>query len=543
MDTLEIEDRIAGADPMIVESAANFVQREIDLKVLRNRRDQLPPYDPSLRDRMRELGWFGVLIPVAYGGLGLRFADMSAIVEELGKGLMAEPLVASAVLGARALLHGDNEALKQRLLPEVASGSLALALAWQERANTLDPMDVTTTATRIASGYRVSGRKRFVCGADANGYLVSALDDNRLVLLWVPSEAEGITVHPEWRADGSASFVVELNDVTVSKSNVVATTDKAAEVVARALDEATVIVAAETFGVMSAAFDDTLEYMRTRVQFGKPIGTFQALQHRAVDLLLQRNLAASALTAAVDTLDSDGASDARRVAASRAKYRCSDAALRITRDAIQLHGAMGFTDECDIGLYLKRVMVLSAWLGNVEVHKARIQTLRSAVIKRDEESGVHHEEALRQYQNQMSRPTEERDWNCIDDEVFRRIAATFFRDNLPEALRFLPRRPGWDEVKPWYLALSRNGWLAPAWPAEYGGMGLESGKLMIYHEEMGRSGAPRHLEQGINYIGPLLIARGTEEQKVKNTYPAYLAVNISGVKGIQNPTLAPIWPA
>ncbi len=527
-------DPSASADPMVVESAANFAQRETDLKSLRLRRGQLPPYDSGVASRMRELGWYGVLVPQEYGGLEMRFADMAAIAEGLGKGLLAEPLVASAVLGTRALLHGDNEALKQRLLPQAADGTLTLALAWQERGSTIDPMVIGTTAQRVAGGYRLTGRKRFVCGTGADGYLVSALDEGRLVLLWVPADAAGLELRPEWRADGSASFIIDMREVVVQDADVAAGVATAQEAVARALDEGTVIVAAEALGVMSAAFEITLAYMRMRVQFGKPIGSFQALQHRAADLLLQRNLAAASLTAAVRSLDAAEPGDARRLAASRAKYRCSDAAMRIGRDSIQLHGAMGFTDECDIGLYLKRAMVLAAWLGNADVHKARVQALRPSLAARKEVVRVSQEEAARQFQTQMAHAVEDRDWNGIDDEAFREIAATFFRDKLPAQLRFLPRRPGWDELKPWYLALSRNGWLAPAWPTAHGGMGLEPAKLMIYHEEMGRSGAPRHLEQGINYIGPLLIARGSQEQKA-NYLPRILSGEHLWCQGYSEP--------
>jgi len=514
MDVPEL-DRDAEPDALIVDSAVNFTQRETDLKALRTRRGQMPPYDLGVAQQMRELGWHGVLIPAAYGGLGLRFVDMAAIAEALGKGLLAEPLTATAVLGTRALLHGDNEPLKHKLLPDAAQGGLTIALAWQERGSSIDPLAIQTTAQRVPGGYRISGRKRFVCGAGADGHLVSAQENGQLMLAWIPANTPGLSVLPEWRADGTASFALELQDVMVADANIAATPAVGAQAITRALDETTVMVAAELLGVMSAAFDITLAYLRTRVQFGKPIGSFQALQHRAADLLLQRNLAAASLASAVRTLDAGAPDTQRRIAASRAKSRCSDAGMRIGRDAIQLHGAIGFTDECDIGLYLKRAMVLSAWLGNADVHKARVRELQPGRAVQGAESRVSQDEVAGCFQEQMARPVENRDWNGTDDEVFRQICATFFRDNLPAELRFLPHRPGWDELKPWYAALSRNGWLAPAWPVAHGGMGLEPAKLMIYHEEMGRSGAPRHLEQGINYIGPLLIARGSEEQKAK----------------------------
>jgi alkylation response protein AidB-like acyl-CoA dehydrogenase len=146
-------------------------------------------------------------------------------------------------------------------------------------------------------------------------------------------------------------------------------------VLERALDHATVIASAELCGVMGRALDMSVEYMKTRVQFGKPIGSFQGLQHRAVDLFIQQQISSAVLDEALHTLDQHPEAVARAACASRVKARCSDAGLRITREAIQIHGAIGFTDEYDVGLYLKRAMVLAAWLGNAQEHRRRYARL------------------------------------------------------------------------------------------------------------------------------------------------------------------------
>ena len=503
------------SDPMIRDSALRFCEREKDLKKLRARRNCLPGNDPLTAHLMAKAGWFGALIPESYGGLGTSFTDMAAIVEELGKGLLAEQLVATAVLGARALLHCDNEALKQRLLPAVAAGELTIALAWQERGSSIDPESIVTSAERVAGGYRLTGRKRFVVGVGVAGYLVSARSAGKVILIWVDANAPGLSITHEWRADGTPASVLVFEDIKLIDADLAASPGEALSVLDRALDEATVMVAAEALGVMSAAFEITLEYLRTRVQFGRPIGSFQVLQHRAADLYLHRELAAASVAAAVRTLDETEVTSQRRLAASRAKFRCAEAGMRIARVSIQLHGAMGFTDECDIGLYLKRAMVLCAWLGNGDLHKARVKALDPATLVKSDADITATDTSRALFAAEMTRAVADRNWNEIGDDAFREIAALFFRENLPPALRFLPRRPNWEEVKPWYFALGSNSWLAPAWPQQYGGMGLNPAKLMIYHEEMGRSGAPRHLEQGINYIGPLLISRGSEAQKAK----------------------------
>ncbi|MGD9942105.1 MAG: acyl-CoA dehydrogenase [Burkholderiaceae bacterium] len=505
-----------GPDPLIADSARRFVDGEKDLTALRARRGTLPGFDENAQGQMSEAGWFGALIPEAYGGLGLRFADMAAIVTALGHGLLGEAFVGTAVLGARALLHGDNEALKREWLPRLAAGKAHAALAWQERSTNIDPLAIETVAREDGDHFLVTGTKRFINGAHADLFLVSARTNHGPILLCLPSDTPGLAREHEWRADGTPALRLSLTELRVPRAQLTASASAAQEALARALDEAAVMAAAESLGVMSEALSITLAYLRTRQQFGRPIGSFQALQHRAADLYLHRELAAASVAAALRVLQREAPTLERRLAASRAKYRCAEAGMRIARDSIQLHGAMGFTDECDIGLYLKRALVLAGWLGNADLHKARVR-----------DSGVHHliragaprdgidEQARSAWREQMARDVSERDWNAIDDEVFRQISATFFRDHLPAELKFLPRRPSWDEVKPWYLELSRHGWLAPAWPTVHGGMGLNAAKLMIYHEEMGRSGAPRHLEQGINYIGPLLIARGSEAQKAK----------------------------
>jgi len=164
---------------------------------------------------------------------------------------------------------------------------------------------------------------------------------------------------------------LRLADVIVPRAHVIAGDEAAQRALERAFDETLVMAGAELSGVMRRALDMSLDYMKTRVQFGKPIGSFQALAHRAVDLYIQRELSAAVLDDATALLDADPDPQQRAAIASRVKARCSDAGLRVTREAIQIHGAIGFTDEYDIGLYLKRAMVLSAWLGNGALHRRR----------------------------------------------------------------------------------------------------------------------------------------------------------------------------
>jgi alkylation response protein AidB-like acyl-CoA dehydrogenase len=172
--------------------------------------------------------------------------------------------------------------------------------------------------------------------------------------------------------------VVNLEDAVVPKERIAAVGNTATAALSRALDHAAAIASAELYGVMSRALEMSVDYMKTRVQFGRPIGSFQALQHRAVDLYIQQQLASAVLEEGLRELDGNPLPHKRAMIASRIKARCSDAGVRIGREAIQIHGAIGFTDEYDAGLYLKRALVLAAWLGNASQHRRRYAALALA---------------------------------------------------------------------------------------------------------------------------------------------------------------------
>ena len=172
-------------------------------------------------------------------------------------------------------------------------------------------------------------------------------------------------------ADGRASGNLTLKDAVVPKTNLLASPARAKAALTDAVDTTLVVSSAELYGVMGRALDMSVDYMKTRVQFGKPIGSFQVLQHRTVDLYIQQELSTAVLADCLGVLDEEPDAKTRSAAASRVKARCTDAALLITRQAIQLHGAIGFTEDCDVGLYVKRAMTLAAWLGNGTAHRRR----------------------------------------------------------------------------------------------------------------------------------------------------------------------------
>jgi alkylation response protein AidB-like acyl-CoA dehydrogenase len=366
---------------MLRESATDFVRGSTDMKKLRERRGTLPGYESALLRQMAELGWLGILVAEDHGGLGLGFAEMAVVLEELGKGLLGDPM-APTVLAARLLQHGANEELKARLLPGLLDASALPCVAWQEGLGGLDVSGIQTTARQDGESVVIDGAKRFVAGAaSAAGFIASARGQQGLGLYWVDAKAEGVTRRHEWRADETPSGVLELEGVRVQPQDVLCPQGaQAAAALERAVDEAAVMASAEMLGVMEAALQMALAYMRTRVQFGKPIGSFQALQHKAADLYVQQELARAVLDDAERELDAGSSREEQAKLASRCKSRASDAGLRVTREVIQLHGAIGYTDEYDAGLYLKRALVLSGWLGNSSAHRRRFARLTGGVV-------------------------------------------------------------------------------------------------------------------------------------------------------------------
>ena len=369
----ELKQRLA----LLRDSARQYAGSDAHLKRARALRGTRPGHDAAVWREMAALGWLGTMLPEQYGGIGLGCAEMATICEALGRSLLPEPVTAAAVLAGGAILYGDNEALKAKLLPALASGDLLPAMAWREDTHATNMLAVAARAEESASGVRLSGAKRLIVGgAGADGFVVSAQQRGGLALYWVPSAAVGARLVFHELPDGRPAADLELDGIEVPAANRIAGPGVAGSALARAYDEALIMTAAELHGLSTRTLEITTEYLRTRVQFGKPIGSFQALQHQAANLYIQHRLCQHTLDEVVTLLRQPGVDGgARGALASRVKARCADAALRITRTAVQMHGAMGFADECDVGLYLRRAVTLAAWLGGADVHRRRYARL------------------------------------------------------------------------------------------------------------------------------------------------------------------------
>lgn len=346
------------------DSAMPFVRNTADLIALRGRRGTLPGHDEGAFATIAELGWLGVLVPEADGGLGLGLAEMAVVVGELEKGLLAEPLL-GLLPGILALVHASPGDDRTALLGGVIGAETLPALALDR--------DGSVAGLSVVDG-RLTGRCGSVASAHAaTGFAVPVRDGAAIALYWVAADAAGLSLDVDWRADQSPLGVLTFEQTPGTL--LAADFGTALESV---LDEARILASAASVGLLRHVLEITLEYMRTRVQYEKPIGSFQALQHLAVDLHIQQELAIAVLESGIAAYSRPQTDRERAIWAARVKGRCSDAMLRIIRGAIQIHGAIGITDEFDLGLYVKRGLVLSAWLGNASQQRARFADLAIA---------------------------------------------------------------------------------------------------------------------------------------------------------------------
>jgi acyl-CoA dehydrogenase len=365
-------------------TAREFVAGKSSLARVRALRDE-PDGDgftPALWREMAQLGWAGIVLPEAYGGAGLGYLELMVVMEELGRALVPEPMLSSVLLGANAVLLGGSEAQRQAYLPGVAAGETRLALAYQEPGSRYDARRVETRAEPAGDGYRLSGTKTQVLDAPRADHLVvsaravgTARASGDFALFVVPRAAPGLTVERQRRLDGRVTGLVTLADVSVGADALLGDVGQGGPVLARVLDRATVALTAEMLGGMQATLEMTLDYLKTRQQFGKPIGSFQALKHRAARLFIELELSRSIVMAAHQAVD-DGKDDAQVARlASIAKARCSDAFMQIGNEGVQMHGGIGMTDEHDVGLFLKRARAAEIQFGDAAWHRNRVATL------------------------------------------------------------------------------------------------------------------------------------------------------------------------
>ena len=368
------------SERMVRDGAQGFVAAHHSMQRVRQMRSAESGYAREVWTALAEAGWLGLRVPESLGGAGMGMSEVAAVCQVFGEALLPEPYIACGLIPASLLAGCNNAALRERLLPGVLAGRIVLTLAWQEAPFHFDADRCQLALSGTGSSMRLRGSKHFVASAPgADGYIVSCVHAGRFALAHVPASAAGIGMHAHRQMDGSVCADLNFADVEISTDDILAEGEAARELMRAVMAEATLAVCAMLTAVADRALAIAVDYMGKRVQFGKLIGSFQALQHRAVDLAVRCTLAGASMRRA---LEEHAAGSARAAAdMSAAKALCSRTATLVTRSAIQLHGGIGYTNECDIGLYLKSALRLAGYLGTAQAHCDRFMALNSAAAE------------------------------------------------------------------------------------------------------------------------------------------------------------------
>jgi alkylation response protein AidB-like acyl-CoA dehydrogenase len=362
-------------------SARQFLERECPPDVVRRLSDAPQGYSADLWQKMVELGWMGLILPEAYGGSGLGFVDLTIVMEEMGRVLLPAPFFSSVALGALTLLETGSDEQRQQMLPRLARGEAKVCVALLEADGRYDPRGISMRASIRGNRATLTGTKLFVADADVSDYVICVARTRRgrdpesgLSLFVLDMTSPGIACTPLIGMDQTRRFSeVSFARVSVSLESMLGGRDAAWPSLQRALDKATVALCAEMVGGAEKAMEMCVEYGKTRVQFGRQIGGFQAVKHKIADMKVWVENAKSVVYYAAWALDSDAPEASR--AASMAKAYCSEMYTRVTADGVQVHGGIGFTWDHNMHLYFKRAKSSEVLLGNATWHRERTAAL------------------------------------------------------------------------------------------------------------------------------------------------------------------------
>lgn len=367
---------------MLRDSARGLLADKAPVAHLRQLRDEQSPdgLSRALRQTFAEMGFAGLLVPEAFGGSGLGMVEAGVVIEEIGRNLTPSPFLATAVIAAAALTHGGSAAQQQAYLPAIAAGSLLATLAIDEGAKHR-PLHTALQATRAGNGFRLSGSKALVLdGHIADLVIVAARsagnpgERDGLTLFLVDAKANGLTIERTAMLDYHNAARLEFDNVEVTSDAVLGALDHGAALLERVLDIGRVAVASELLGVAEGVFARTVAYLKERKQFGRLIGEFQALQHRAAHLYVEIEITRAALLKAAQALDSDPERAAALVAVAKAK--AGSTATLAVQEGVQMHGGMGMTDAFDIGFFMKRARVCQELFGDSNYHAEQLARLK-----------------------------------------------------------------------------------------------------------------------------------------------------------------------
>jgi len=365
---------------LIQDQVDQFVQKEYDWETRQSLSNSDLGFGNDNWQKFAELGWLGISVSEKSGGFGGSAIESMLIMEAFGKGLVVEPFLETVIMSAGLIDDHGSEAQKSSILEPAIAGEMHLALAYAEPQSRFNLSDVVTDAKADGDNFILNGYKSVVMnGPSANKIIVSArtsgsqLDQNGITLFVVDSDSEGIEKTNYKTVDGRRASDIGIENVVVSKEDIVGEVDGGFQLLDSAIDKAILAISAEAVGAMEVLYKTTVEYTKTREQFGTAIGKFQVLQHRMVDMFMEYEQCKSLLYMATMKHE-EGAPDAKK-AISGLKYQVGKAGKFIGQQAVQLHGGMGVTDELNVGHYFKRLTTVGTIFGNTDYHLKKYSSL------------------------------------------------------------------------------------------------------------------------------------------------------------------------
>lgn len=363
---------------LLKDSAAAFLAEQAPVAQQRRLRDEQAEqgFDAQLWRQMVEMGWPVAVLPEAHDGLAVGYLGLGSVFEAIGRNLSAQPLLSQAVIAPELLIRAGSKAQQAHWLPLLASGQARIALAIDDKSGQHLAAQPSAQVLPSGTGWSLSGEKSFVMdGVGADAFIVLAASGDGAPGLWlVPTDARGVSVQRLFMADSRNMARVRFEQVALTAQMALAAMP-AAQTLDEVLDRARVCLAAEALGLLREVFARTVAYLKERVQFDVPIGSFQALQHRAARLYTELELLESCVLAALEAIDA-GSEEKVAELASLAKAKAADLCEKLCNEAIQMHGGIGVTDELDIGLFFKRARMLQRLLGDGNYHRARFAKLK-----------------------------------------------------------------------------------------------------------------------------------------------------------------------
>ena len=371
---------------MLRESAERFVAETYNADHRRRVANDPLGFSAGIWKQFAELGWLALPIAEDHGGLGGGAVEVGILMEAFGRGLVSEPYLSTVVIGAALITACGSEAQKQALLPGIADGSLYLAFAHSERAARFDLAEVSTTATKTPEGWRLDGRKTAVLDGNAAGQIIVSAriaGDNgtagKLCLFLVPADTPGLTKRDFPRLGGGRACNCEFRDINLPADALLGDGSDALPAIEAVVDRAMAALGAEAVGIMQTLLDQTLEYTKIRKQFGRPLSANQVIRHRLADMAMNCDEARSMALRAALMVDAEPV--ARGRAASGAKAKIGKCARFVAEQSVQLHGAMGVTEELDIGSYFKRLLAFDTLFGGSAHHYRRHAALGGRTVQ------------------------------------------------------------------------------------------------------------------------------------------------------------------